>query len=72
MKECAVCLTDHDPEIHEATESLHAWWREKIGRIFRPVEFKVPPVPAGNAKETIGVIDRPKSRASKKPFDRTA
>lgn len=27
---CPVCLVDHDDEIHEATVSLHSWFRKKI------------------------------------------
>lgn len=72
MKECAVCLTDHDPEIHEATESLHAWWRDRIGLALNPVDFKKPPAPVENAKETIGVMEQPKAYKSKKRVDRDA
>ncbi len=29
-KNCKVCLTEHDPEIHEATLRLHEWLRARI------------------------------------------
>jgi hypothetical protein len=36
-RECKVCLTEHDPEIHEATLQVHRWLRENIEYKLRPV-----------------------------------
>jgi len=32
--ECAVCGVAHDPEIHEATLSIHAWFRKQVTQYF--------------------------------------
>jgi hypothetical protein len=29
-RECKVCLNAHDDEIHEATLSIHRWFRQEV------------------------------------------
>ena len=33
--DCPVCLLPHDPEIHEATVSIHKWLRDQVTLAFR-------------------------------------
>lgn len=35
FNECAVCLGQHDDEIHAATLSVRAWFREEVTKSFR-------------------------------------
>jgi hypothetical protein len=32
--DCAVCYADHDEEIHEATLSIHKWFRHQVTHEF--------------------------------------
>jgi hypothetical protein len=36
-------MLKHDPEIHEATESIHRWLRESIADKLRPIVVPVMP-----------------------------
>jgi hypothetical protein len=37
---CKKCLVEHDEAIHEATESLHQWLRERLQRSLRTPEIE--------------------------------
>jgi hypothetical protein len=37
---CAVCYSDHDDEIHEATLRIHRWFSGQVNRTF--VEHALP------------------------------
>jgi hypothetical protein len=37
--ECALCFGPHDPDIHEATVSIHDWFRHEIERRTREEDF---------------------------------
>ena len=38
LKNCKVCLVEHDPEMHEATLRLHEWLRERVERSITTLE----------------------------------
>jgi hypothetical protein len=40
--ECAVCLSTHDDEIHEATLRLHRWFHAQVTRNFPVAAFTAP------------------------------
>lgn len=67
--DCAICLTDHDPEIHEATERLHQAWRERILLCFVEIPVHARPAIPQNDKETIGVIPQPMRNSKGKTRD---
>jgi hypothetical protein len=39
--ECPVCLGAHDPDIHEATVTIHLWLRREIARRIQPEPFVI-------------------------------
>jgi len=43
LKNCKVCLAEHDPEIHDATLRLHEWLRQRVKQSIEE------PAPAGTA-----------------------
>ena len=41
LRECAVCLGVHDPDLHAATVTLHLWLRREIARRIQPEPFVI-------------------------------
>ena len=41
LPECPVCLGVHDPEIHDATITIHRWLRREIARRIDPEPFVI-------------------------------
>jgi len=42
MKDCKVCLVQHDDEIHAATLSVREWFREEVTQSFYEEPAEVP------------------------------
>ena len=44
MKDCTVCLVQHDDEIHAATLSVHSWFHQQVTQGFYDEPEDVPMV----------------------------
>src|SRR5689334_6035210 len=42
LTECPHCFGVHDPEIHDATNSVHIWLRQEVARKLAPCQLIVP------------------------------
>jgi hypothetical protein len=36
-RECAICGTKHDPQIHQAVLAVRAWLRRRMRRVLEPL-----------------------------------
>ncbi len=46
MSDCKVCLVEHQPDIHNATLSVHRWLKDRIRRSLEPPATPTPPAEA--------------------------